>query len=72
MFLVWVFEAKKKQILKDVLVFIVLSAIGLLINIFVMWMSVDVIKIHYMVGKFIAIFIVMIWIFATKKFFVEK
>lgn len=67
----WVFDVNKKQTIKDVIIFIVLSAFGLLINTFVMWLSVDVLKIHYMVGKIVATFIVMIWNFVTRKLFLE-
>lgn len=67
----WVFNVNKKQTIKDVIIFTVLSAFGLLINTFVMWLSVDVLKIHYMVGKIVATFIVMIWNFVTRKLFLE-
>ena len=67
----WVFDIKKKQSFKDVIIFTLLSAIGLLINLLVMYLSVEVFKIHYMIGKLIATFIVMIWNFATRKMFLE-
>ena len=67
----WVFDIKKKQSFKDVIVFTLLSAIGLLINLLVMYLSVEVLKIHYMIGKLIATFIVMIWNFVTRKMFLE-
>lgn len=67
----WVFDIKKKQSFKDVIIFTILSAIGLLINLLVMYLSVEVFKIHYMIGKLIATFIVMIWNFVTRKMFLE-
>ena len=67
----WVFDIKKKQSFKDVIIFKLLSAIGLLINLLVMYLSVEVLKIHYMIGKLIATFIVMIWNFVTRKMFLE-
>lgn len=67
----WVFDIKKKQSFKDVIIFTLLSAIGLLINLLVMYLSVEVSKIHYMIGKLIATFIVMIWNFVTRKMFLE-
>lgn len=67
----WVFDIKKKQSFKDVIIFTLLSAIGLLINLLVMYLSVEVFKIHYMIGKLIATFIVMIWNFVTRKIFLE-
>lgn len=67
----WVFDIKKKQSFKDVIIFTLLSAIGLLINLLVMYLSVEVFKIYYMTGKLIATFIVMIWNFVTRKMFLE-
>ena len=67
----WVFDIKKKQSFKDVIIFTLLSAIGLLINLLVMYLSVEVFKIHYMIWKLIATFIVMIWNFVTRKMFLE-
>ena len=67
----WVFDIKKKQSFKDVIIFTLLSAIGLLINLLVMYLSVEVFKIHYMIGKLTATFIVMIWNFVTRKMFLE-
>lgn len=67
----WVFDIKKKQSFKDVIIFTLLSAIGLLINLLVMYLSVEVFKIRYMTGKLIATFIVMIWNFVTRKMFLE-
>ena len=67
----WVFDIKKKQSFKDVIIFTLLSAIGLLINLLVMYLSVEVFKIHYMIGKLISTFIVMIWNFVTRKMFLE-
>ena len=67
----WVFDIKKKQSFKDVIIFTLLSAIGLLINLLVMYLSVEVFKIQYMIGKLMATFIVMIWNFVTRKMFLE-
>lgn len=67
----WVFDIKKKQSFKDVIIFTLLSAIGLLINLLVMYLSVEVFKIHYMIGKLMATFIVMVWNFVTRKMFLE-
>lgn len=68
----WVFDVQKKQTVKDVVIFAVLSTIGLLINSLVMYLSVELFSIYYMVGKIIATFIVMVWNFITRKIFVEK
>ena len=68
----WVFDVQKKQTVKDVIIFAILSTIGLLINSLVMYLSVELFSIYYMVGKIIATFIVMVWNFITRKIFVEK
>ena len=68
----WVFDVQKKQTVKDVIIFAVLSTIGLLINSLVMYLSVELFSIYYMIGKIIATFIVMVWNFITRKIFEEK
>lgn len=68
----WVFDVSKKQTIKDVVLFTVLSTVGLGINSLVLYLSVEVINIHYMIGKLFATFIVMIWNFITRKIFIES
>lgn len=69
----WVFDvAGERSQSKDLIVFIILSAIGLGINQVVMWASVEKFGIWYMVGKLIATFIVMIWNYITRKLFLEN
>lgn len=68
----WVFDVSKQQGLKDFIIFIVLSIIGLLINGLIMYIMVDEINIHYMFSKLISTFIVMIWNFISRKIFIEK
>ena len=68
----WVFDVKKKQTYKEVLLFAVLSVIGLGVNQLVMYLGVDLLNIHYMLCKIIATIIVMIYNFVTRKIFIEK
>ncbi len=68
----WVFDVKKKQTYKEVLLFAVLSVIGLGVNQLVMYLGVDLLNIHYMLCKVIATIIVMIYNFVTRKIFIEK
>lgn len=68
----WVFDVTKKQTYKEVIIFVVLSVIGLVINQIVMYVGSDIIKIHYMITKLVATFIVMVWNFVTRKIFIEK
>lgn len=69
----WVFDVgenrNKKQ---EFAVFIVLSIIGLGLNQFLMWLTVEKIGIFYMLAKIIATAIVMVYNFITRKIFLEK
>ena len=67
----WVFEAKKQDI-KQVVIFLILSLIGLGLNQIIMYLSVDIFKIYYMVSKLFATVIVMVYNFITRKIFVEE
>ena len=64
--------SKKKQTYKEVLLFAILSVIGLGVNQLVMYLGVDLLNIHYMLCKIIATIIVMIYNFVTRKIFIEK
>lgn len=68
----WVFDVKQKQTAKEVLIFIILSVIGLGINQLCMWLGVDILHIYYMIVKIFATAIVMVYNFITRKIFVEK
>ena len=68
----WVFDVTKKQTYKEVIIFVILSVIGLGINELIMYLGVDNLNIHYMIVKLAATFIVMIWNFVTRKIFIEK
>lgn len=68
----WVFDVTKKQTYKEVVIFVVLSIIGLGINQLVMYIGSDLLNIHYMFTKLVATAIVMIWNFITRKIFIEK
>ena len=67
----WVFEAKKQDV-KQVVIFLILSLIGLGLNQIIMYLSVDIFKIYYMVSKLFATVIVMVYNFITRKIFVEE
>ncbi len=68
----WVFDVKRKQTYKEVLLFAILSVIGLGVNQLVMYLGVDLLNIHYMLCKIIATIIVMVYNFITRKIFIEK
>lgn len=68
----WVFDVTKKQTAKEVIIFVILSVMGLGINQLVMYVGSDLLKIHYMFTKLVATAIVMVWNFITRKIFIEK
>ena len=70
--IIWVFDVKKKQTYKEVLLFTVLSVIGLGINQLVMYLGVVLLHIYYMLCKVISTIIVMVYNFITRKIFIEK
>ena len=53
------------------LMFVLLSVMGLLINNGMMWASVELIGINYMIGKFVATAVVMVFNFVTRKILLE-
>ena len=68
----WVFDVQKKQTYKEVLLFIILSIIGLGLNQLIMYLGVDLLHIYYMFCKVLATIIVMTYNFITRKIFIEK
>lgn len=70
---VWVFDTDKgKNKSTEFIVFIILSIIGLGLNQILMFVFVDLIHIYYMLSKIVVTFIVMVYNFITRKFFLEK
>lgn len=68
----WVFEVNKnKDKRKNMIIFIVFSIIGLLLNDAIMWLSTNKLSIYYLFAKIIATIIVMIFNFITRKIFLE-
>lgn len=69
----FVFRGKKDSSkVKEFIIFVVLSIIGLGINQVIMWISVDGIGISYVLSKVGATGIVMVYNFITKKIFLEE
>ena len=67
----WVFDAKK-QTKKEVILFVVLSVVGLGINELLLYIGVDLIHIHELIVKLFATAVVMVYNFITRKIFIEK
>lgn len=68
----WVFDVRKKQTIKEVLIFVILSVFGLIINELIMYIGASIFDIYYMLCKLLATIIVMIYNFITRKIFIEK
>ncbi len=57
--------------LREMLVFIALSVVGLVINDALMWAGADILSIDYRIVKLFATAVVMVWNFVTRKIFLE-
>lgn len=68
----WVFNVTKKQTTNEIILFVALSLLGLGINQAVMYITVESLKMYYMISKIFATAIVMVWNFITRKIFIEK
>lgn len=69
----FVFDADRDaNKVKQFLVFLFFSIGGLIINQIVMWVTVDLLGIFYMISKIGATAIVMVYNFITRKLFIEK
>lgn len=67
----WVFDVNRKQGIKEFVVFVALSIIGLGINSLIMYLMVDIMSIYYMISKLVSTAVVMVYNFITRKIFVE-
>ena len=70
----WVFDVDKEKNskAKELIVFILLSIIGLGINELIMWIMDKEFGIYYMISKIVATIVVMCYNFITRKLFLEK
>lgn len=57
---------------KEIIIFVITSVIGFLINILVMWIGTDILNISYLIDKLVATVVVMIWNFIFKKLLLEN
>ncbi len=70
--MLFVFKGKEGSKIKEFIIFILLSAGGLLLNQFVMWLGTQVLMIYYLWVKVFAMFFVPIYNFVTRKIFLES
>ena len=70
--MLWVFDAKQNKNTKGLLIFAILSLIGLGFNQALMYLGTEILDIHYMLTKIFATIIVMVYNFISRKIFLEK
>ena len=69
----FVFETdKEKSRIKEFIVFVFLSIIGLVINQLCMWFGVELLHISYLIVKIGATAVVMVYNFISRKLIIEK
>ena len=68
----FVFKGKGESRVKEFVVFVLLSIGGLLLNQLVLWAGVEFTRIHYLIIKFVAMVIVPVYNFITRKIFLES
>ncbi|MCI6265438.1 MAG: GtrA family protein [Erysipelotrichaceae bacterium] len=70
--LTFVFDVNpEKSKKKNFVIFMICSAIGLLLNDFIVWVVTDKFGIYYLISKVIATIVVMVFNFVTRKKFLE-
>ena len=67
---IWVFGKSHRRIRHEVLLFFATAAIGLAINQGIMKIIVDIYIINYKLAKLVAVVLVVVWNFLTKKYLV--
>ena len=68
----FVFKSKKQSKVKEFIIFVVLSIGGLCLNQLVLWIGIRFTSIYYLIVKFVAMVIVPIYNFITRKIFLES
>ena len=67
----FVFRSKNQSKIKEFLLFVLLSIGGLCLNQLILWVGIDCLSMYYLVVKFLAMVIVPIYNFITRKLFLE-
>ncbi len=68
----FVFKSKKQSRIKEFIIFVLLSIGGLILNQVILWFGIDFLSLHYLVVKFLAMVIVPVYNFITRKVFLES
>ena len=68
----FVFKSKKQSRFKEFILFVILSVGGLCLNQLILWIGTKYMSIYYLIVKFLAMVIVPIYNFITRKIFLES
>ena len=68
----FVFKSREQNKIKEFIIFVCLSIGGLCLNQLILWAGVKFTTVHYLIVKFLAMLIVPIYNFVTRKIFIEK
>ena len=67
----FVFRSKTQNKIKEIAIFVLLSVGGLGLNQLILWVGVACLPVHYLVVKVLALVIVPVYNFITRKLFLE-
>ena len=68
----FVFKSKKQSKLKEFITFVLLSVGGLCLNQLTLWIGTNFTTVYYLIIKFLAMVIVPVYNFITRKIFLES
>lgn len=68
----FVFKGKNENKIKEFIIFVLLSIGGLCLNELIIWLGTEFTPVHYLVIKVLAMVIVPVYNFITRKIFLEK
>ena len=68
----FVFKSKKQSRVKEFIIFAALSLGGLCLNQLILWIGIKFTSIYYLIIKFLAMVIVPVYNFITRKIFLES
>lgn len=69
----WIFkESKIKNKGVEMLLYFVISIIGLLINLVGIWLLTELLALHYMLSKLLATMATFVWNFLSRKYFLHN
>lgn len=69
----WIFdESKVKDKRIELLLYFLISIVGLLINLIGIWILTSMLEMHYMLSKLLSTAVTLIWNFCSRKYFLHN